>query len=128
MLRFRFLFFIFLCTFVLSCSKQNVVSSPISEDNANHLSSAKAGNFAPGQLEAHYLKHGYQFGNITQEQYLENAQSLLDASPGNDILEKRRDNGDILHYKVSTGEFAVMARNGRIRTYFKANYQYWLKQ
>ncbi len=31
----------------------------------------KADDFAPGQLEAHYLKHGDQFGQITQEQYLQ---------------------------------------------------------
>ena len=88
----------------------------------------KAGNFAEGQLEAHFLKHGDQFGNITQEQYLNGARTLLDAVPEGDVLEKVRRNGDVEHFRVSTGEFAVMTKRGRIRTYFKTDYGYWLKQ
>ncbi len=88
----------------------------------------EASDFAPGQLEAHYLKHGYQFGQITQEQYLQDARALLDAAPGRDVLEKIRPNGDIEHFKVSTGEFAVMTQRGRIRTYFKTDDGYWIRQ
>ena len=96
---------------------------------ARDFTGVKAGNFAPGQLEAHYLKHGDQFGGITQEQYLEYARVLLDASPGRDVLERvRPNNGDIEHFRVSTGEFAVMTKRGRIRTYFKTNYRYWMRQ
>jgi pyocin large subunit-like protein len=86
----------------------------------------RAGDFAPGQLEAHYLKHGYQFGKITQEQYLQDAQALLDAPAGGDVLEKTRPDGDIEHFRVSTGEFAVMTKRGRIRTYFKTDYGHWI--
>jgi pyocin large subunit-like protein len=114
--------------FALSCSQREAASPPVSGTDTGYVSSIQAGNFAPGQLEAHYLKHRYQFGNITQEEYLENARALLNAPAGDDILEKRRTNGDILHYRPSTGEFAVMAGDGRIRTYFKADYQYWLRQ
>ena len=88
----------------------------------------RAHNFAQGQLEAHYAKHGYQFGSISQEEYLHAAQALLDAEPSSDVLEKIRTNGDIEHYRVSTSEFAVMTKRGRIRTYFKTNYRYWLRQ
>jgi len=93
--------------------------------DADHV---RAGNFAPGQLEAHYLKHADQFGSITQEQYLKGARALLDAVVGGDVLEKIRSNGDIKHFRVSTGEFAVMTKRGRIRTYFKTDYGYWLRQ
>lgn len=93
-----------------------------------NLEDVKAGNFAQGQLEAHFLKHGDQFGNITQEQYLQGAQALLDAAPGGDILEKIRFNGDVERFRVSTGEFAVMTKRGRIRTYFKTDYGYWMRQ
>lgn len=119
-LKLKYFFLISLCIFALSCSQRDTATS--------YVANVKAGDFAPGQLQAHYLKHGYQFGNITQGQYLENARELLNAPMGNDILEKTRPNGDILHYRVSTGEFAVMDRDGRIRTYFKTNYQYWMKQ
>jgi len=95
---------------------------------ADYAKSVQAGDFTPGQLEKHYLKHGYQFGGITKEQYLQGAQELLDDAPGGDVLEKIRFNGDIEHFRVSTGEFAVMTKRGRIRTYFKTNYMYWLSR
>lgn len=115
---FRFLLFIILG-----------VSLPLSHQPAFadwDVTDVKATHFAPGELEVHYLKHGYQFGQITQEQYLQGAQALLDAEPGGDILEKIRFNGDVEHYRVSTGEFAVMTKRGRIRTYYKTNYGYWI--
>ena len=87
----------------------------------------QAGNFAPGRLDEHYWKHGYQFGHITEEQYLHDAQALLDASPGADVLEKIRPDSDVEHFRESTGEFAVMTKRGRIRTYFKTDYIYWIR-
>ena len=117
-----------LTAFICSCSPQQNYSSGVPAGGYSRAVTIKAGNFAPGQLQAHYLKHGYQFGNITRGQYLEGARKLLDAPAGGDILEKIRPNGDMLHYKLSTGEFAVMSADGRIRTYFKADYRYWLKQ
>jgi len=88
----------------------------------------QAGNFASGQLEAHFLKHGDQLGYNSQEQYLQGARELLNAPPGKDVLEKIRPNGDVMHYRMSSGEFAVMTKSGRIRTYFKADYFYWMRQ
>ncbi len=88
----------------------------------------KAGDFAPGQLQAHFMKHGYQFGPISEYDYLEDARKLLDAPVGGDILEKIEEDGDIEHYNHHTHEFAVMTPTGRIRTYFIADEQYWSKQ
>ncbi|MCX5681986.1 MAG: hypothetical protein NT079_06965 [Candidatus Omnitrophica bacterium] len=116
------------CVFAASCTQGNAQPPATSENNVNYAASVRAGDFASGQLEAHYQKHGYEFGNITQGQYLEGARALLNATPEKDILEKTRTNGDILHYRVSTGEFAVMTAQGRIRTYFKTDYRYWMKQ
>ena len=124
----RYLFLIFLCIFTLSCSQRDAASPSAPESNTNYAVNVRAVNFAPGQLQAHYLKHGYQFGNITEEQYQENARELLNAPAGSDILEKTRANGDILHYRASTGEFAVMSSAGRIKTYFKTDYRYWMRQ
>ena len=115
---FGYLLFIIISVWTPFCYAQDI--------QAADIETIKAGNFAPGELEAHYLKHGYQFGQITQEQYLQGAQLLLDAYPGKDILEKIRYNGDIEHFRVSTGEFAVMTKRGRIRTYFKTDYGYWI--
>ena len=94
--------------------------------HAQEAQSIQAKDFAPGELDEHYMKHGYQFGNLTEEQYLEEARHLLDAPAGNGILEKIRYNGDVEHYSISTGEFAVMTKRGRIRTLFKTNYGYWI--
>lgn len=124
----KYFLFFFLSVFAVACSSQDVSSPAPARSDAGYVSGVQAGDFAPGQLEAHYLKHGNQFGNISQEEYLENARALLNAAPSNDILEKTRSDGDILRYRVSTGEFGVIARNGRILTYFKADYRYWQRQ
>jgi len=124
----RFFLFFLLALPFLSCSKQDVSRSHSLSQQTESISIVKAGNFALGQLEAHFIKHGYQFGGITQGQYLQQAQDLLNALPGEDVLEKTRPNGDIEHFRVSTSEFAVMTRNGRIRTYFKTNQRYWMRQ
>jgi len=113
-----------LIAFFSSCAQQDVDIST----ETKYVHSVLAEDFASGQLEAHYLKHKYEFGDIAQEEYLNGARVLLNSAPGRDILEKIRANGDILHYRVSTKEFAVMTRDGRIRTYFKTNYRYWLRQ
>ena len=130
-MRKKFLGYFFLalaCVFMVSCTQGNAQPSATAEINTSYAASVRAGDFAAGELEAHYQKHGYEFNHITQEQYLEGARALLNATPGKDVLEKTRTNGDILHYRVSTGEFAVMTSQGRIRTYFKADYRYWMKQ
>ena len=117
---------LFSCS-LFSCTSKDSVSSPDKETQRN-VTAIQAQDFAPGQLEAHYQKHGGQFGAITIDQYLNQAREILDAPAGNDVLEKMRPNGDILHYRVSTGEFAVMTPHGRIRTYFKTDFGYWMRQ
>ena len=124
----KYFFLAVVCLLSLSCSQQEAQEPNVLEANKSYVSNAQVGDFASGQLQAHYQKHGYQFGNISQEEYLAGARALLSGVVDNDLLEKRRANGDLLHYRVSTGEFAVMASDGRIRTYFRADYQYWLRQ
>ena len=116
----------FLLSFwTMACSQQGPDTPISSTTSIAHL---KAKNFAPGQLEVHYQKHGDQFGNITIDQYLALARELLNAPAGIDVLEKIRPNGDILHFRVSSREFAAMTTYGRIRTYFKTDMHYWMKQ
>jgi pyocin large subunit-like protein len=125
----RFSILILICFFALSCNSRDTQSSTSQETRKGSAAAGvQAHDFAPGQLEAHYRKHGEQLGAITIDRYLDQARDLLDTPAGNDILEKVRPNGDILHYRVSTGEFAVMTPRGRIRTYFKTNLRYWMKQ
>lgn len=124
-------FLLFVCLFSFSCDSRLDAPSFPRDAGASRADSGtfiRAGDFAAGQLEAHYLKHGYQFGTISQGQYLENARMLLNAPVGGDVYGKTRLNGDILRYRASTGEFAAMNMRGRIRTYFKTDYRYWMRQ
>ena len=123
----RFCVLLLFCFCTFSCTSRDDAPSSTQETLRN-IVTVQAHDFAPGQLEAHFQKHGQQFGVITIDQYLQQARTLLDAPPGNDVLEKIRPNGDILHYRVSRGEFAVMTPRGRIRTYFKTDTRYWMKQ
>lgn len=123
------LLLVFLGIFLIfvSCSQKETSDSRAAGLTVS-INKVWAKDFAPGQLEAHYLKHKSEFVDITREQYIANARILLNSASGSDILEKRRDDGDILRYRVSTGEFAVMTSEGRIRTYYKADYSYWQRQ
>ena len=115
------------CFLAFSCSVRDTSSTAPATQQVS-VTGVQAHDFAVGQLEAHYQKHGMQFGGITIDQYLGQARNLLNAPAGQDVLEKARPNRDILHYRVSTGEFAVMTPRGRIRTYFKTDMRYWMKQ
>lgn len=70
-------------------------------------------------LDAHYVKHASEFGNITKDEYLAGAQNLVNSKTGNNILTKTRSNGDVIFYNKTTNEFAIKASDGSIRTYFK---------
>ncbi len=82
------------------------------------------------KLVKHFLKHGKDFGNISEAQYLSRAQQLLNSKSCGDILTKIRSNGDILFYNKATNEFAIKSSEGYIRTFFKPSngLDYFLKQ
>lgn len=124
----KYSFFIIVCIFALSCTQEGEHPRDTSKNKVSYTANIQAEAFAPGELEAHYKKHAIEFGIITQQEYLDAARSLLNAVQGRDVLQKKRTNGDILRYRVSTREFAVMTAKGRIRTYFKADYNYWMGQ
>ncbi|HLG49864.1 MAG TPA: hypothetical protein VKY24_26730 [Reyranella sp.] len=71
------------------------------------------------RLEEHYEKHGAEFGRITKQDYLRQAQLLRDAPPGGPVLETVRPDGVTTRYDRQTGAFIAFNRNGTIRTFFK---------
>lgn len=73
------------------------------------------------QLDEHFQKHGAEFGQITQAEYLRQAQRLRDAPVGGPIEEIRRDDGTVSRFDRSTGAFLAFNRDGTIRTFFKPN-------
>jgi hypothetical protein len=86
-----------------------------------------APQFAPGQLEHHFQKHGAEMGFSSQADYLRAAQALVQGGPG---VETYRRGGDTLYFRESTGEFAVVSDRNVLRTYFKPGdgRGYWERQ
>jgi pyocin large subunit-like protein len=69
----------------------------------------------------HFDKHGREFGNITAEEYLQQAQMLRDRAAGGDVLESVRRDGVITRFDKQAGAFLAFNENLTIRTYFKPN-------
>ncbi len=73
------------------------------------------------RLEEHFQKHGREFGRLTIEQYLKQAQSLRDTTVGGDILEITREDGVVSRFDRASGAFIAFDRDGTIRTFFRPN-------
>ena len=73
------------------------------------------------RLEEHFEKHGAEFGRITKQDYLRQAQLLRDARVGGPILETVRADGVTTRFDKQTGAFIAFNPNGIIRTFFKPN-------
>jgi len=86
-------------------------------------------NFASeGKLIKHFGDHGPEFGDITQDQYLQGARNLTRGGEGIDSFV--RPNGDTIYYNPSTNEFGVKTSDNIIRTYFKPRegLDYWVRE
>ncbi|MBV9948536.1 MAG: Hint domain-containing protein [Myxococcales bacterium] len=106
-------------------------SSSSSSSSSSGAATVTPGNFQPGQLQAHFDKHKGEWPpGLTQQQYLDGARNLLSQFPGGNVLGFTRANGDVLRYDTATNEFAVMAKDGTIRTYFRPTngINYWNSQ
>ena len=73
------------------------------------------------RLEEHYEKHGAEFGRITKQDYLHQAQLLRDAQVGGPVLETVRRDGVTTRFDRQTGAFIAFNGDGTIRTFFKPN-------
>ena len=82
------------------------------------------------RLDEHYEKHGAEFGNISKQDYLHQAQLLRDAKVGESILQTVRRDGVVTRFDRQTGAFIAYNPNGVIRTFFKPNdgERYWRRQ
>lgn len=87
--------------------------------------------FRSGKLfDSHYEKHGAEFGDITQDEYLDLANELINAEGENILHKTEKEDGDFLYYDTETNEFLVLSTDGYIRTFFKpsAGLDYWERQ
>ena len=73
------------------------------------------------RLEEHYRKHGDEFGDVSQQDYLRQAQALRDAPAGGSILESVRRDGVVTRFDRRSGAFIAFNANGVIRTFFRPN-------
>jgi len=73
------------------------------------------------RLEEHYEKHGPEFGRITKQDYLRQAQLLRDATVGGPVVETIRRDGVTTRFDRQTGAFIAYNADGTIRTFFKPN-------
>ncbi|MEG0472130.1 MAG: SAR2788 family putative toxin, partial [Solibacillus sp.] len=69
-------------------------------------------------LREHYKKHGKEFGDISESEYVELAQKLI-GSDSDDVISKKRKDGARVFYNKKTNEFAVLSESGYIKTFFK---------
>lgn len=72
-------------------------------------------------FDEHYAKHGREFGNISQAEYLQRAQALRDAPVGGPILEAVKPGGVFTRFDRHTGAFGAYNRDRTIRTFFIPN-------
>ena len=73
------------------------------------------------RLDEHFEKHGAEFGRITKQDYLHQAQLLRDTAVGGHVLETVRGDGVATRFDRQTGAFIAFNPNGTIRTFFKPN-------
>ena len=73
------------------------------------------------QLNEHYQKHGAEFGDISQQEYLRLAQALRDAPVRGPILQYVRDDGVTTKFDKAHGYFGAYNPDGTIRTFFIPN-------
>lgn len=73
------------------------------------------------RLDEHFEKHGAEFGRITKQDYLRQAQLLRDAKVSGPVLETVRRDGVTTRFDRQTGAFIAFNSNGVIRTFFKPN-------
>jgi hypothetical protein len=73
------------------------------------------------RLEEHYEKHGGEFGTISKQDYLHQAQFLRDAKVEGPILQSIRPDGVTTRFDRQTAAFIAYNPNGVIRTFFKPN-------
>jgi len=77
---------------------------------------------SPQLLAEHYRKHGREFGDVSQTQYLRLAQRLRDRPPGGDIVQiVRPADGVVTRFDRGSGAFIAFNRDRTIRTFFKPN-------
>jgi pyocin large subunit-like protein len=96
---------------------------PAASETRDNAAQARAnvGFVNDRRLDDHYEKHGGEFGRISKQDYLRQAQLLRDAQVGGPVLQTVRSDGVTTRFDRQTGGFVAFNPNGTIRTFFKPN-------
>src|SRR5215469_12211707 len=81
-------------------------------------------------FDEHYQKHGREFGNVTQAEYLRLAQQLRDTPKSGPIQEIDKPGGIVTKFDRRSKAFGAYNRDGTIRTFFIPNdgERYFIRQ
>ena len=73
-----------------------------------------------GSRADHFQRHGSEFGASSEDEYERMAREYLNTEASISVLDCiRLGNGDIIKYDIASQAFAVMRKDGIIRTFFK---------
>ena len=97
----------------------NTASSNTASSNRTDPRLRGVGFRSAEKLRQHFLKHGREFGAITQSKYLAMAQDLRDAPLSKTVLEAAQVGGTISRFNRSTGAFMAFDPDLTIRTFFR---------
>lgn len=70
------------------------------------------------KFDQHYKKHGSEFGNISQDEYLQKANDLINSQAPTLKTKQEKTDGDTCFYDTATNEFLVLSKKGVIRSFF----------
>lgn len=103
-----------------SLTAQNIANGPLAGAAAKGLAADVSWKgFSKGSLATHFEKHGAEFGNITQSEYLKHAKAF--AAEAGTFLEQKVGNF-IVKYDPASGRTLVgHAASREIRTFYKAD-------
>lgn len=93
--------------------------SPVISNPAPAKRTSNVGWTSKYSLESHFRKHAGEFGNITIDDYLQEAKDLRDAPVGGAVLEIVRTDGVITRFNKQTGSFIAFNKDKSIRTLFR---------
>lgn len=104
-----------------SPARGTATNQTTTRSSSSERGDSRIGFHSRQQLDAHFAKHGAEFGQITRQEYLRQAQLLRDAPVGGSVEEIKRPDGTVSRFDRASGAFIAFDADGTIRTFFKPN-------
>ena len=102
-----------------SSSTQTSSSTASLSQNQSVITHPNIGFASRLKLVDHYQKHGREFGSISMEEFLRQAQELRDRPASGNVLEAVRPDGVISRFDRTSRAFVAFNPDKIIRTYFR---------